>query len=332
VAPELMDDQAAAFGAQLRAAAGLARGALAGVERPRQVVACALGGSAAGARLAAGILAAELAAPVEVVSAAALPGYVGPGTLAVCISYSGNTRETLVCFGEAIARGATITAVTSGGALAERARAAGARLVEVEGGYAPRGALGLLLAPLLVLLHEAGVAPDPTDLIAAGADAADAVHAAPADAAAAAARSLGGRVAVLYGAGARAAAAVRIKNQINENAKAAAFGGAVPEIAHNEVLAWHGAKRHGQPLAAIFLRDDAEPPLERALLDEIQVQLAGDTDVVLEWRGQAADEPSRLFGLLAFGDRVSLELARVEGVDAMDIARLGLLKETLSRV
>ena len=104
-------------------------------------------------------------------SASTLPGWVGPETLVVVTSYSGETAEALDWFVEAGERRATRVALGSGGTLAALAETDDVPVVAVEGGYQPRGALGLLLAPLLVLLGEAGAAPDPTDLIARGADA-----------------------------------------------------------------------------------------------------------------------------------------------------------------
>ena len=74
---------------------------------------------------------------------------------------------------------------------------------------------------------------------------------------------LAGHVVVFYGSAARAAAAVRLKNQVNENAKATAFAGALPEMAHNEVLGWLGSKRHDLPAAAVFLRDKDEPAAKK---------------------------------------------------------------------
>ncbi len=237
MAPETMHGQAMALGAQLRAAAPLAQGALRGAGPFRNVALCGLGGSAAGGRLAAALLADQLQVPVEVPVGLTLPGWVGPDTLVVVTSYSGETAEALDWFVEAGERRATRVALGSGGTLAALAETDDVPVVTVEGGYQPRGALGLLLAPLLVLLGEAGAAPDTTDLIARGADAADAA-AARDDEARAIAERLAGHVTVLYGSGMRAAIAVRLKNQINENAKVAAFAGAVPEIAHNEILGW----------------------------------------------------------------------------------------------
>jgi glucose/mannose-6-phosphate isomerase len=141
------------------------------------------------------------------------------------------------------------------------------------------------------------------------------------------AEALAGKTIVLYGSGPRAAAALRLKNQINENAKAPAFAAAMPEMAHNEVLGWIGTQRHALPAAAIFLRDEAEPAAAARLHDRIQELIADDVETVLEWRGSGEDEVERTLALLIRGDVVSCLLAGVEDVDAFDIARLTALKQ-----
>ncbi len=134
---------------------------------------------------------------------------------------------------------------------------------------------------------------------------------------------------VLYGAGLRGAIAVRLKNQLNENAKACAFAGAVPEVAHNEVLAWTGAARAGTELSLILLRDPADSAGDAELLSSFGDLL--ESAETLEWSGPAGeDEISRAFALLAYGDLVSCALADVEGVDAFEIDRLGELKRRLA--
>src|SRR4051794_13042964 len=328
-APDTMHAQALALGDQLRSAAPLARGALDGAGPFRNVCLCGLGGSAAGARLATALLADDLALPVDIPLGVHLPGWVGPDTLVVVTSYSGETLEAIDWFTEAGVRGATRVVVGSGGTLARLAAEAGAPAVAVEGGWQPGGALGLLLAPLLVLLREAGAAPDPEELIAFGADAADTAALRDDEAKAVASRLAGG-VTVLYGSGMRAAVAVRLKNQLNENAKVAAFAGAVPEIAHNEILAWLQTPRAPQRHTAVFLRDPAEPKGVATLGDALAGFVNDDGAGLEAWTAEGPDERSRAFGLLVFGDLVSCHLADVEGVDAMDIARLSRLKATLA--
>ena len=329
MAPETMLEQALDFPRQL--ASGLAAAATAGIaaSRPQAVALCGLRGSAAGGRLLAALFADQLAIPVVAVDTTSLPGWIGTDTLVVSTSYSGVTAETLDWWDQAGRSGAQRIAVTAGGALAARADAVGAPCVVVEAGFQPRGALGLLLGALVGALDAVGAAPGSAALLAAAIPstmlvvAAERANTATAEAEAA---QLAGRVVVFYGSAARAAAAVRLKNQVNENAKATAFAGALPEMAHNEVLGWLGSKRHDLPAAAVFLRDRDEPAAAADLHGRIVGLVAGDCPTVLEWHGQGDSELERTLALLIHGDVVSCYLAECEGVEALDIARLTGLK------
>lgn len=329
MAPETMLEQALDFPRQL--ASGLAAAATAGIaaSSPQAVALCGLGGSAAGGRLLAALFADQLAIPVVAVDTTSLPGWIGTDTLVVCTSYSGATAETLDWWEQAGRSGAQRIAVTAGGALAARAAEAGAPCVVVEAGFQPRGALGLLLGALVGALDAVGAAPGSAALLAAAIPgtmlvvSAERANSATAEAEAA---RLAGRVVVFYGSAARAAAAVRLKNQVNENAKATAFAGSLPEMAHNEVLGWLGSKRHDLPAAAVFLRDRDEPAAASDLHGRIVRLVAGDRPTVLEWHGQGDSELERTLALLIHGDVVSCYLADCEGVEALDIARLTGLK------
>lgn len=329
MAPATMLEQALDFPRQIAIGLDAAMAYTAPETPPTAVALCGLGGSAAGGRLLTALFADRLAVPVVAVDTTELPGWIGPDTLVVCTSYSGATAETLSLWDQAGARGAQRVAVTAGGPLAEQAGTDGTQCVMVEGGFQPRGALGLLLGALTGVLTRAKATPGATGALAAAVPQLQvAVVRAmqdPAPARADAAR-LAGRTIVLYGSGARAAAALRLKNQFNENAKVAAFAAAMPEMAHNEILGWLGTQRHGAAAAAVFLRDPDEPAAASALHDRLRDLVAGDVDTVLEWRGTGEDELERTLALLVHGDVVSCLLADVEGVDALDIARLTALK------
>lgn len=329
MAPETMLEQALDFPRQLES--GLAAAQAAGIasSRHQAVALCGLGGSAAGGRLLAALFAEQLAIPVVPVDTTSLPSWIGSETLVVCTSYSGATVETLGWWEQAGQRGAQRIAVTAGGSLAARAAEAGAPCVVVESGFQPRGALGLLLGALVGVLDAVGAVPGAATLLSAAIPsttrAVEVERANPVVAEAEAAQ-LAGQIVVFYGSAARAAAAVRLKNQVNENAKATAFAGSLPEIAHNEVLGWLGSNRHNMPVAAVFLRDPAEPAPAADLHDRIFALVAGDRPTVLEWQGEGANELERTLGLLIHGDVVSCHLADCEGVETLDIARLTGLK------
>jgi glucose/mannose-6-phosphate isomerase len=266
---------------------------------------------------------------VVVVDTTELPGWIDRRTLVICTSYSGATAETIALWDQAGARGAQRVAITAGGPLADRAGDVDAPCAVVEAGFAPRGALGLLLGALVAILDAAGAAPGAATILAEAIPqlrrSTDSLAAA-ADTISEDARRLAGTSIVVYGSGPRAAAALRIKNQINENAKAAAFAGSLPEIAHNEILGWLGAARYELACGLILLRDPAEDALSAPLADRIAALVRGDVGTVVEWRGAGKTVLERTLELLVRGDLVSLALADIDGVDPVDIARLESLK------
>ena len=73
-----------------------------------------MGGSAIGGDLLAGLVELEHAPPVQVIRGYQLPSWIGPDTLVIASSYSGNTEETLSAYREACLRGACLVAMTSG--------------------------------------------------------------------------------------------------------------------------------------------------------------------------------------------------------------------------
>ena len=64
----------------------------------RSVVVAGMGGSAIGAEIAAGHLAGTIGVPFSSSRNYDLPAFVGPDTVVVAASYSGNTEETLAAY------------------------------------------------------------------------------------------------------------------------------------------------------------------------------------------------------------------------------------------
>ena len=89
------------------------------------LVVAGMGGSAIGGALARAALGDHASRPIFVTRAYGLPTWTTPDTMVLCASYSGDTEETLACYESAGALGAKRTVVTTGGRLAEMARADG---------------------------------------------------------------------------------------------------------------------------------------------------------------------------------------------------------------
>ena len=148
------------FPAQCRQAADITPASGAPLREPkeiRQVVLTGLGGSAIGGDFARCLMEESGSVPMIVNRDYSLPHWVGPHTLVIAASYSGNTEETLNAYAEAKAAGAQQAAITSGGKLRALAEQDGVPIGIVPGGQPPRSATGYMFFPLMNLLISRGV-------------------------------------------------------------------------------------------------------------------------------------------------------------------------------
>lgn len=305
-------------------------------DSPSGLVVAGMGGSGIGGRLARAILADQASRPLLSANAYGLPPWTTQDATVLCASYSGETEETLACFEAAGVIGARRVVATTGGRLAELARAEGVPVIPIAGGLQPRAAVGYLTVAALEVAAACGVGPRLSPEIDVAGDHLERLATAwgpdaPEDSEAKLlARALDGTVPVVIGAGLTAPIAYRWKTQINENAKQHAFSSELPEADHNEIVGWATTERFGR-FSAVFLGDaDATPRIvERvALTRELLQRRAAGTHVV-STRGQTSVE--RVFSLLMLGDIVSLYLAVLGGQDPHEIGAIDELKARLSR-
>jgi glucose/mannose-6-phosphate isomerase len=306
--------------------------------RPRDLpggfVVCGMGGSAIGGDLANAALGDRATRPITVVRGYALEAWTPPESFVLCASYSGNTEETLACFEAAGAAGAQRAVLTTGGALAELARAEGVPVIGVPAGMQPRAAVIYMTVGVIECAALCGAAPSLRSEIDTSTALLERLveewgPGAPDDALPKRiARGLQGRVPVIHGAGATVAVARRWHTQLNENAKAAAFWSELPEANHNEIALWErGAEL--APLAAVFLEDaDQHPRVGRhiELMCE-EVERVGVPTTVVPARGESRLE--RVLAQTLLGDLVSVYLAVLDGIDPGPVAALDRFKMML---
>jgi glucose/mannose-6-phosphate isomerase len=273
--------------------------------------------------------------PILASRAYGLPAWTTPETTVLCASYSGETEETLACYEAAGALGAKRVVVTSGGKLAELARADGVAVIPVAGGFQPRAAVAYMTVSALEVARLCGAGPR------MGAELDVAAHhleqlviewgAAGAEDSQAKtlARALHDSVPVIAGAGLTSPIAYRWKTQFNENAKVPAFMHELPELCHNELVGWTGAPALGR-FAAIFLDDsDTHPRIKERIA--LTRELIGDSATgtyVVQSRGNTAVE--RVLSLVLLGDLVSLYVAVLRGTDPTPVDLLDTLKGRLA--
>jgi glucose/mannose-6-phosphate isomerase len=293
------------------------------------LVVAGMGGSAIGADLAVGAFGSRLVAPMTTVRGYELPGSLDGARAVLCSSYSGETEETLACYEAAEALGARRLVATTGGRLAEQARADGVPVIGLPAILQPRAAVGYMFtvaAEVAALVGTADAIRTEIDSSAAHLEDARGALIEQADELA---RRLDGAIPVIYGADLTAPVGYRWKCQLNENAKLPAFCAELPEADHNEIVGWDGGG--DWPLAAVFLTDrDQHPRIrERFELTASLVEPEAATVVVVEAEGETRTE--RLLRTVLLGDLVSLHLAARRGVDPGDVAILERLKDRLGR-
>ena len=118
------------------------------------------GGSGIGGTIVSKIVAEYASTPIIVNNDYTIPEFVGPNTLFVACSYSGNTEETLSAFELAKEAGAEIACITSGGTLKKWAEENSLNLVLMPGGDPPRTTLGWSSPQIFAILEHYGIIDD----------------------------------------------------------------------------------------------------------------------------------------------------------------------------
>ena len=322
------------------AGARQAAGGLTLEDRHREVdmvVVLGMGGSAIGADLVAGAAGNRLRVPLLVQRDYELPSGLGPSTLVVAASHSGDTIETLTAAAQARERGLPLVVIATGGRLGREADADGTPWLRYEQPGQPRAALGWSVGLLHELLVTAGLITDPDPLGPAVATLDDLLERmgpgveTDANPAKQLAWSLFGRIPVIYGAGAMAAVARRWKTQLNENAKAWASYEPMPEANHNAI---EGSLNPRELADAPFVIEVRDPDESEAIAARYRVveELLGEraTNRAAVW----AEGPSalaRVLSAVALGDLVSVYLAVLYQTDPTPVTLLEMLKERLAR-
>jgi glucose/mannose-6-phosphate isomerase len=322
---------------QVAAAVDAAKG-LAGLpphDQIEHVVVLGMGGSGIAGDVLVAAAAPFMPVPVTVVKGYEPPDFVGSGSLVFAMSFSGNTEETVEATAEAYESGAALVVVSSGGELVRLASEWQVPVVPVPATIPqPRAALGAMSIPPLVVLEEIGLFPGALQWVDQAVEQLRRRRdelARPGSMAEELARRIGRTIPLVHSAQALgAAAALRWKAQVNENAKAPAFFSVYPELCHNEIAGWgqHGDATR-QLITLINLRHDAEHPQVARRFDLVAEILREVVSDVIEVRAAGEGDLAQLLDLAIIGDFVSLHMASHEGIDPGPIPVLVDLKESL---
>ena len=294
-------------------------------DSPSEYVVCGMGGSHLAASL---LLVHDATLPIRIHRDYGLPP-VAESSRIILSSYSGNTEEVLDAARVAVDAGLSAVVITTGGALADFARANNLPLILLpDTGAEPRGAFGYELLSLAYAIdpalvpsvREAGSAVAPLTKKDMGVE----VGAA-----------LDGRIPLIYASTDNEIVARVWKIFFNETAKIPAFSYSVPEFCHNELSGFDVAgstEDLSQRFVAIFLTDESDHvrnqkrmEIARDLLNErgidtLAVPLEGEMPLTKALEG------------IATGVYAALTLAHAYGVPDAKTPLIAEFKERMKDV
>jgi glucose/mannose-6-phosphate isomerase len=277
-----------------------------------------MGGSGIGSDFVQLFAKASCRVPIISIKTREIPGFIDEHTLFIASSYSGNTAETLSSLKMAIQQNAIIVCVTSGGELMNISETMGFPMFKLPTGIpAPRAALAYsLIAQLEILIRFNLVNTRVLERIRECAQQLKKTEQEIMDVAANIAQVLQDKIPVIYSGDQYGPSVLRLRQQINENAKTLCWHKLLPEMNHNEIVGWtnSGTSEHPETsqrldLTSSLLQEKAETIMN--------VLVVGD-DII---------EQSLYLSFLS--DWISYYIAISKGVDMMEIKMIDRIKSAL---
>lgn len=306
------------------------------------VLCLGMGGSAAGGDFLATLTAANGHCPVVVHRDYTLPSWFDATWLVMATSHSGNTEETVAAAQAALEKDATVIVIATGGELAGLPELyPRCHLIPSIGGQPPRTAFGHLFSRQLACLEQLGLTPTMNEeareamlvRLQANNEHFDAI-AQPEGDIALLATSLIDRPMAIIGPTELGPVLNRFKNQMNENAGRFVRLSILPEMNHNESVAWGGVGPDGDAAASeqglLLLTWPTMHPRVKQRLDWMVAHASTETAWNLVGEGESLLE-CLLYHCLVM-DWLSITLALLHGKDPAAIAPINALKAHLSSV
>lgn len=297
-----------------------------------------MGGSAIGGDVSRVIIQNECRVPILVNRSYNIPKWVNERTLVIASSYSGNTEETLSAFNQCKAAGSKIIVMTTGGELQKLANSNDLDSILLPAGLQPRAALGLSMSLTLITLNKLGFTSDNIldelyysfeELTKRCDELSDCEDKNPA---VILANEIHTMCPIIYGSEDLTwVAALRLRGQLEENAKMLAFHHIIPEQNHNEIEGW---SCHPDLLATkciIWLRDEDDHPRSLGRMDVTSKLLESQVSKQFEIAEKGRSPLVRLLKMIHFNDWVSYYVALLNNMDPTPVDRITKLKEEMAK-
>ena len=294
------------------------------------IVVTGLGGSGIGGTILSELVQSECPIPIIINKDYFLPEFVNSNSLIVISSYSGNTEETLSAMKQAIDKNAQIVCVTSGGEVHAIAEKYKFDTIIIPGGHPPRSCIGYSLVQLLKIVQFNGfVKTDLLSQVQATISFLDNEKEAIKVEASIIAKKLLNKIPVIYSLGSSEGAAVRFRQQINENSKMLCWHHTLPEMNHNELVGW---TEKNDSLAVVTFRTSFDYSRTIKRYDICKELFAKYSHSVTDITAKGTSKVEQFFYLINIGDWISCYIADLKNIDAVEVNVITNLKNELAKL
>ena len=259
-----------------------------------------------------------------------LPEFVSNESLVIISSYSGDTEETLAALHEAVAKGAEIACVTSGGKIGAFAKENGLNAILIPGGNPPRSMFGYSSVQLFFILKAYGfidgyfeqeiensiqlIESDIANIRSESKKIAEQIVT---------------RIPILYSEAMYEGVAIRWRQQVNENSKMLCWHHVFPEMNHNELVGWTGGDNR---VAVVILRNSDDHKRSQIRMELCKKLMGEKCNTIIEAWSKGNTRIERSLYLIHLGDWLSIDLAELRNEDAVAIPAIIFLKNELAKV
>ena len=295
------------------------------------VILCGMGGSAISGDVVADLCVEVSDIPIKVLRYPSLPGWVSKRTFAVVASYSGNTHETLSMYREAAGTGCPVAVICSGGEIERIAKERGDYLVKVPPCIQPRQSVGFMIGYISKMMDlaagtdVAGMIRDTLPLLREynellneddGNNPAiiisEAIH---------------GKIPVICIDAPASSVAMRWRSQLAENSKISSFSWTMPEFNHNEIVGWTETPR--EELLPILLMPNVHPECMNGIPESTNATLEKNGVPFYQVTMDGRNRTEYFLKALMLGDHVSYRLAKLRGVNPIEVKPIVSLKKEM---
>ena len=294
-----------------------------------QIIVTGLGGSGIGGTILSELVASSCRVPILINKDYSLPAFTGPNTLVIISSYSGNTEETLQAMNEALAKKAQIVCVCSGGKILEIAKQNQIDHIVIPSGHPPRSCIGYSLVQLIKILVAKGFADN--SLFVDLKNAITLLDKEKNDIKKEAqniAQKLVNKIPVIYSLGSCEGAAVRFRQQINENSKMLCWHHVCPEMNHNELVGW---TVRNEDLAVITFHTSYDYKRTVKRYEVCKPIFEKYASAVIDLHAKGNSKLEQFLYLINIGDWISCYIADIRGIDRVEVKVIDHLKADLSK-